>query len=653
MTIDDEFEPKLGKPRARPSAKARRFVSTIRKGISTSSGPKRKSGFDGSRIGRGAGVGRVLHARDGFAAFRSRRVVVQTRVVKIMGHGTNRVRLHLRYLQRDGMTREGLPGKLYDARGDAADEKSFVDRAEGDRHQFRFIVSPEDGAEYEDLKPFIRKLMERMESDLGTKLDWVAVDHYNTGHPHSHIVVRGKDDRGSDLVIAREYIAHGMRERAAEIASLDLGPRTDLEIQNRLRREVEQERFTSLDGDLLKQADAERLVTPTGDAFRQSLRAGRLRKLEALGLAEEVSPSRFRLVEDLRPVLQRMGERGDIIKAMHRSLTEGEAARDVSAYAIYDPLEQARQPLVGRVAAIGMANAFHDQPYLIVDGADGKSHFVRIDPDASAPAKGAIVSVESKVVAMRPADRTIAEIAKANDGRYSAELHLQHDPKAGQAFVDAHVRRLEALRRTDNAIRRDTDGSWQLPQDYLRRAEDHERDRLRNNAVQIQTLSSIPIEGQTHADGATWLDRSLVSSANEYSAGSQFGRDVRAALAQRQQWLIAEGLASLRDGVFVARPDMLETLRRRELARVAGQLSKELGLSYSEARQGQRLEGIYKRSVDLASGKFALIEKSREFTLVPWRDVLERHIGQSVSGVMRGDVISWTIGRQRSGPSIS
>ncbi|HEY5239398.1 MAG TPA: DUF3363 domain-containing protein, partial [Rhizomicrobium sp.] len=161
------------------------------------------------------------------------------------------------------------------------------------------------------------------------------------------------------------------------------------------------------------------------------------------------------------------------------------------------------------------------------------------------------------------------------------------------------------------------------------------------------------IEGQTHADGATWLDRSLVSSANEYSAGSQFGRDVRAALAQRQQWLIAEGLASLRDGVFVARPDMLETLRRRELARVAGQLSKELGLSYSEARQGQRLEGIYKRSVDLASGKFALIEKSREFTLVPWRDVLERHIGQSVSGVMRGDVISWTIGRQRSGPSIS
>jgi len=66
--------------------------------------------------------------------------------------------------------------------------------------------------------------MEQMEKDLGTQLDWVAVDHYNTAHPHTHIVLRGKDDKGDDLIIAREYIAHGMRERAAEIVSLDLGP---------------------------------------------------------------------------------------------------------------------------------------------------------------------------------------------------------------------------------------------------------------------------------------------------------------------------------------------------------------------------------------------------------------------------------------------
>jgi hypothetical protein len=97
----------------------------------------------------------------------------------------------------------------------------------------------------------------------------------------------------------------------------------------------------------------------------------------------------------------------------------------------------------------------------------------------------------------------------------------------------------------------------------------------------------------------------------------------------------------------------LEILRRRELIRVAGQLSDELGLGYVETGKGDRVEGVYRCSVDLASGKFAVIEKSREFTLVPWRPVLERHLGKQVSGIARGEGISWTLGRQRSGPSVS
>ncbi len=178
------------------------------------------------RIGRGAGVGRVLGARDRYAAFRQRRVIVKTRVIKLAGRGTTSARAHLRYLQRDGVTREGQPGDLYDAAHDRANGNAFLGRCEGDRHQFRLIVAAEDAIEYADLKDFTRRLMQQMEQDLGSKLDWAAVDHYNTGHPHTHVVLRGKDDRGQDLVIAREYLSHGMRERAAEIISLDLGPRT-------------------------------------------------------------------------------------------------------------------------------------------------------------------------------------------------------------------------------------------------------------------------------------------------------------------------------------------------------------------------------------------------------------------------------------------
>jgi len=331
MSDDDEFTPKLGRGRSREKT----YLNRVLKGIAREGGrqlARKGRRFTGSRIGRGSGVGRVLRARDSHAAFRARRVIVQARIVRLKGRGFRSAQRHLRYIQRDGVTRDGAPGALYDKDNDKADGRAFIGRAEGDRHQFRFIVSAEDGAEYQDLKPMIRRLMERMEEDLRTKLDWVAADHYNTGHPHSHIVVRGKDDTGRDLIIAREYIAHGMRERAAEIVSLDLGPRSDFEVQGALRNEMEQERFTSIDRDLLRTADADGMVAATGrDAFRQTLRAGRLKKLERLGLAHEIAPGRWQLSSDMRATLQLMGERGDIIKTMHRELARENQERAAPA----------------------------------------------------------------------------------------------------------------------------------------------------------------------------------------------------------------------------------------------------------------------------------------------------------------------------------
>jgi type IV secretory pathway VirD2 relaxase len=250
---DDEFKPRLGKIRSR-SVQQDTFLRQIQKAVGRTSGRNWrawgiKSRFDGSRIGRGSGTGRFLASGDRYNALRSRRVVVKARLIRLAGSSLNGAKAHLRYLQRDGVTRAGAAGDLYDSQRDCCDGEAFLSRCDGDRHQFRFIVSAEDAIEYQDLKPLTRRLMLQMEQDLGTKLDWIAVDHYNTGHPHTHIVLRGKDDRGKDdrgkdLIIAREYLSRGMRERAAEIVSLDLGPRTDHEIQSRLRAEVQQERFT-------------------------------------------------------------------------------------------------------------------------------------------------------------------------------------------------------------------------------------------------------------------------------------------------------------------------------------------------------------------------------------------------------------------------
>lgn len=662
MSDDDEIEPRLGKQRSTPIRRGRSYMSQVLQAANLAggikSGGRSRGRFHGNRSGVGVGVGRVLTSRDRFAAFRQRRVMVKSRIVRLdRAKGMNAARAHLRYIQRDGVTRDGTPGQLYSAGEDKADGRAFLERADGDRHQFRFIVSAEDGQSYSDLKSLTRRLMTQMEQDLGTKLDWVAVDHFNTGHPHSHIVVRGKDERGRDLVIGREYLIAGIRERAAELVSLDLGPRTDMEISDRLQREIEQERLTSIDRRLLRDMDRDRIVEAADrDPFQQSLRAGRLQKLGRLGLAGEIAPGRWHLAEGMDDVLRRMGERGDIIRTMQRTFTDHGLERAGADYAIADPATMT--PIVGRVVERGLADEINDRHYLIVDATDGRSHYVDIGKgDATDPIPtGALVRIDPKSTVARAVDRTVAEIASAHGGHYSIDIHLSHDPNANQSFAETHVRRLEAMRRglarEGGGIEREADGTWIIAPDHVERAATFEALRAKTAPVIVDTLSVLPLDRQVSSDGATWLDRQLVGAEVEPPRDAGFGREVREALDRRRQWLIAQGLAQEEQGRIVIRANLLATLRRRELARVAGQLSSELGLGYAEARNGERIEGLYRRSVELASGRYALIEKSREFTLVPWRPVLERHIGKEVSGIVRGGAINWTIGRQR-GPSIS
>ncbi len=659
---DDDFEPNLGKIPSHGGKHGRKYLHRVMRATALAGGRRhegessRRGTFDGSRIGRGAGIGRVLASRDRYAAFRSRRAVVKSRIVKLAGNGAKAALAHLRYVQRDGVTRDGAPGQLYSAELDTADGRAFLDRAGGDRHQFRFIVSAEDGDEYEDLRPLTRRLMAQMEKDLGTGLDWVAVNHYNTGHPHTHVIVRGRDDTGSDLIIAREYIAQGLRERVAELVSLDLGPRTDLEIEHRLRREVEQERLTSIDRGLIHDADEAGMVRTTGrNAFQQSLRAGRLQKLLHLGLAAEVTPGQWQLADGLEVTLRRMGERGDIIKAMHRDLTEKGIARATSDYVIYDPADPEARSITGRLVRRGVTDELNDRHYLIIDAVDGRTHFVDIGKsEATAPLpEDGIISVTPKRIEPRAVDRTIAEIAAANNGRYDVDIHLRHDPTATADFAETHVRRLEAMRRLAGVVEREPHGTWIIAPDHLERATAFERRQAKDTPVVVQTLSTLPLDRQLGADGATWLDRQLVADAPAPLRDGGFGKAVQDVLNQRRLWLIEQDLASEERGRIICRASMLGILQRRELTRVAGQLSGELGLDYAEVRPGARVEGIYRRSLDLASGRFAVIEKSREFTLVPWRPVLDRSLGKQVAGVAHGEAISWTVGRQRGGPSVS
>ncbi|MFB0875855.1 MULTISPECIES: relaxase/mobilization nuclease RlxS [unclassified Sphingobium] len=658
MSEDDEFTPRLGRQRQRSGKKARRYLGRVVGAAirSAEKGTVRSRRFDGSRIGRGASMGRLLSSRDRFGGMRARRAVVKTRLVRIGTKGMPAARAHLRYIQRDGVTREGTPGELYSADRDTADGKAFLQRCDGDRHQFRFIVSAEDGSEYPDLKPYIRRLMTQMEADLGTKLDWVAVDHFNTAHPHTHIMLRGVDDTGQSLIIAREYIAHGIRERAAELVTLDLGPRTDQEIEARLRHDIGEERMTAIDRRLLKSIEADGLVTSFDrDPFQQSLRAGRLQKLASMELAEPMGGGRWRLAEDLEGTLRSLRERGDIIRTMQRELTARKLERPWLGRSLFGGGESDPQPIVGRVIARGLADELRDRHYLLVDAIDGHAHYVDIGRgDATAPlAEGSIVRVSARRLEIREVDRIVADVAAANGGQYTPDFHLRHDPSATHAFAEAHVRRLEAMRRSGIGIDRAADGTWTIPADHLDRVAAYEARRHRDHPVEIETLSPRPLDQLPAMDAATWIDRELTSPSPLPIRDAGFGHDVRGAMAARQQWLVEQDLADFEGDRVRLRAGAIMVLQRREMLSSGEQIASELGKPFVETKVGDRIEGKLTRSVDLASGRFAVIERARDFTLVPWRPVLERQMGKTASGIMRADGVSWTFGRGRSAPEIS
>ena len=576
IPMSDSFTPKLGRIGWKRDIRLDRYVNQVMRAAHAAGHVhgKSRSSFTGSRIGRGSAFGTLAGA--GIYAGGNRRVIVKARITKLKRGNLGAARAHLRYIQRDGVTPEGEAGKLYGRDVDEADGAVFLDRCEDDRHQFRLIVSPEDGAELADLKPFIRDVMTKVETDLGTKLDWVAVDHFNTGHPHSHIVIRGKDDRGEDLIIAKDYMSYGFRTRAQELLTLELGTELESDMAQKLAREVDADRLTRLDRVLLKHADQGILVIsamPPRDRETHAAHMGRLRKLEDMGLVRERQTGVWQIDQDMERKLRSLGMQGDIIKTMHKALKEAGIDRASGSYAVFDAIKPNNR-IVGRVAGIGLADEISDQHFLVVDGVDGKVHYADVGqlPPELVPGKGMIVAVENKA------------------------------------------------------------------------SGDDEKQRTR-----LRILSYINLGRLVDADGATWLDRELLSSRPDGRAATGFGELVHTALARRQQWLVSQGLGTFgAEGDFRPSSNLLGQLRARDLMRSSERLSKELGLNAWQPMEGEAVSGTYLRPVTLASGKFAIVQRAHEFTLVPWQAQLEPRLGKSVQGTADANGIAWDWkGRQR------
>jgi type IV secretory pathway VirD2 relaxase len=573
---DDDFEIRPGpiRQRGRGAAKPRSLVAQVR-------ALSNKAGRIG--IGRSGGRGTGRHGRGRNAALRlrphrgQRRVLVKARVVRHQGLRFSAAPLtrHIAYLERDGVTRDSKDAEMFGSDEGPVDGNAFAARCADDRHHFRFIISPEDAGDMADLRAFTRELLTDMQADLGTRLDWVAVDHWNTDNPHIHILLRGRTDDGRDLVIDKDYIREGLRGRAEERVTIELGHRSEREIDNALAREVDADRWTSLDARLQRMADElGGVIDLRPDHQRKQTDMdrhliGRAGKLERMGLATRLAPASWSLGPGLQPTLRELALRRDIIKTMHRAITGIGVEPDIGRFAMHD--DAASDLVIGRLVQRGLHDELSGQAYAIVDGADGRVHHLRF-----------------------------ADLDQTGDAAPGAIVELR---------------------------------SW--------------TDQRGRQGQKLWVQSDLSLAEQVTARGSTWLDRQLLAS-DPVASGGGFGSEIERAKLDRAEHLVSDGLATRRTDRIILARDILNNLRSRELAEVSEAISKRTGLPRRQSSDGEAVSGIYRERLQLASGRFAMLDDGLGFELVPWRPQLDRHLGQHVSGTMKtGGGIEWSLGRSR------
>ncbi|AXE65278.1 type VI secretion protein [Hyphomonas sp. CACIAM 19H1] len=581
MSEDSEFRVRPGKAKRSKAQgrNARGLVAEVLR-VAAKHGGKQRGGW-GSPRRRGQssfGKGRTAFARSRLFGS-GRRVLVKALPVRhrIGGRRMAPLSAHVSYLQREGVTRDGSLAEMFDANSDRADTSAFANRCKDDRHHFRIIVSPEDAAELTDLREYTRDLVRQMEADLCTRLDWVAVDHWNTDNPHVHLLVRGVNDQGSDLVIARDYIGHGLRSRAEELAFSELGPKPEHEVQRALDREVTAERWTRLDTEIGRAADELGVIDlrpeqpgPEDPRLRR-LMIGRLQQLERMGLAAEGEAGQWAIAEGAQTKLRELGARGDIIRTIGAALKDRGQERPLDSYAVVSgPPEK---PIVGRLIDKGLHDELTGTAYAVIDGTDGRTHHVRL------------TGIEA----------------------------LEHSPALGG------VVELRAIGRPGEA----------------------------KPTLVLATRSDLDLAAQVKAPGATWLDHRLIERGAGIADGG-FGAEARRAMGARTDHLVREGLARRYGERTVFERGLIDALRKRELDSVGAKIAGETGLAYRPTQAGEKIAGVVRQRLALASGRFVMIDDGLGFRLVPWASTLEQQLGRQVAGVVRdGGGIDFALSRKR------
>ncbi|HXX67872.1 MAG TPA: DUF3363 domain-containing protein [Polyangiaceae bacterium] len=525
---------------------------------------------------------------------------------------------HLRYIERIDAGPGGTPAILYGPDGPVSREEFQKPRA-GEQHQFRFVVSPEDAREV-DLQDYVRRLMQRVERDLGRSLEWAAANHFDTDHPHAHVVVHGVDLEGRRVRLSRQYISHGMRWTAQELATELLGPRLESDIQRTRGREVLQERLTSLDRELERCASGPRVEA---DSIRERKRGGRegehllnrLEHLERLGVAERISPGRWELAAGWQRHLRELGERGDLLKQIHRAMRGGDPARFHAVrpgQALPDGRGGVEQRmLVGRVAGKGLEDESKGIWYAVLETPTGAAYHVRLTArQAEVTRTGDLVTFGTECEpAVRAVDRHIAEDASRRGRVYT--LAGDGGDQEGARFVTARLRELERLGLVTSRSR----GEWKVPADLVQQLERRDEQQPAHHRLTLRPLG-LSLDQQVSHAGAVWLD--TVDSKDLASDG--FGAEVRAALVRRGELLRGLGIAP-------DDPQRVAKLRELEHRTTGREHARQTGQSFVE-----QLSGSFQGRVQPAreGAPYFVVSDGKQFVLVPASREARSWVGRDV-----------------------
>jgi type IV secretory pathway VirD2 relaxase len=489
-------------------------------------------------------------------------------------------------------------------------------------------VSPERGGDIPDMTAYVREVMRRVERDLisnGTvesgKLTWIAVNHHNTDNPHAHVLMRGKQANGADLVIPRHYISYGIRDRASDVATELLGERSAQDVQLARSKEVEAERFTSLDRMIERHLQDGKIdVSPSkhigyGSEDRR-LVVGRLQFLEQMDLAHKGRGTVWEIEANFKQALRELGDRNDIIRQLYSQMGH-EAGRVVRLNAGAELSE----PIAGVVIAKGSTDEIGEDRFVVVRGKGGEAHYGRVrDGDGYRDLDiGSVAELGAGQQRKQKVAEQIAAVAKVNGGLYSAKLHEAYlrasQPDSTDREIDSNVRsavwRLNFVAGFDQAgVSAAENGVFTVEPGTFTQFSQRGSQR-----TDVRVIAEHPLAEQVEAHAATWLDRQAFGRrADERTADHP---NVQKAIEQRREWLLKNGYAR-RDGDTVELlPGALDNLAAEERTRLAKRLARKYGLPVNELPQGGDVEGEYRGTEHLHSGKLAIVVTEESIFVSP------------------------------------